>query len=386
LSDQRILALFGSTGSIGRQTLDVIGATGAFRISALAAGSNWELLAAQARVWRPDVIAIADKNAYPHLKAALFDFRGRIEAGDDAIAEVAANASYDIALNGLVGLSGLKPSFEIISRGIDLALANKESLVLAGDLINRIRAETSSRLLPVDSEHSAIFQSLFGEKTEFVRRIILTASGGPFYKLRPEEFAAVTPAQALNHPTWKMGAKVTIDSATLMNKGLEVIEAYHLFGLPLEKIEVRIHPVSIVHSIVQFVDGSFKAQLGRPDMRLPIQVALHYPERVPMPFLSDDDPALWPPLEFKEVPLDNFPCLGLAYRALAKGGTTPAVLNGADEAAVERFLSGQIGFRDIPEIIQHAIDAHAPQAADTIHRVLAANEEGRQFALSYQSS
>jgi len=385
MAADRRLALLGSTGSIGCQTFEVIEALGGYRLVVLSAHSQWELLARQAIQWKPEVVTIADENSYSSLKDALFGQFIKVMTGPDACREAVAELEYDIALNGLVGLSGLQPSYEVIRRGIDLALANKESLVLGGDYLNAIRAKTGSALLPVDSEHSAIFQCLFGEKSLDIHRLILTASGGPFRTWSHEQIAGVTPEQALKHPNWKMGAKVTIDSATLMNKGLEVIEAYHLFGLPIERIEVRIHPVSIVHSLVQFIDGSFKAQLGKPDMRLPIQVALNHPGRAGMPFLLQDDPTNWPALEFQTVDMEKFPCLRLAYEALVAGGTVPAVVNGADEAAVERFLKKEIRFTDIARIIASAIQSHTPRPADSIETLLSANDYGRQIALGYSA-
>ncbi len=352
-------------------------------MAVLSAHSNWQLLAEQAMLWKPEKVTIANTDTYGLLKDALASTSVKIEAGCEACSEAAKEIDYDIAINGLVGLSGLKPSYEVIRRGIDLALANKESLVLGGDLLNKLKEVTGSKLLPVDSEHSAIFQCLWGERIEDVRRLILTASGGPFLNWELDRIAQVTPEQALKHPNWKMGAKVTIDSATLMNKGLEVIEAYHLFGLSADKIEVRIHPVSIVHSLVQFRDGSFKAQLGKPDMKLPIQVALTHPGRETMPFLADDDPIDWPPLVFKSVEYSKYPCLGLAYRALEMGGTAPASLNGADEVAVERFLNREIGFLDISRIIQTALDKYIPSSADSLEAVLAADASGRLIASSF---
>lgn len=380
----RRLALFGSTGSIGRQTLEVLDSLAGFKVALLAARSNWELLVEQALAWRPELVTVADEAMYPNVRDALAGSGMQIAAGADAAAEAAAGQGFDIALNAFVGFSGLRLSFEVLQRGIDLALANKESLVLAGGLLNDVRHRTGSKLLPVDSEHSAIFQCLWGERSEDARRLILTASGGPFRTWPGEKIASATAAEALSHPTWKMGAKVTVDSATLMNKGLEVIEAFHLFGIPPERIEVRIHPVSIVHSLVQFSDGSFKAQLGSPDMRLPIQVALTHPGRRPSSFLAGDDPTVWPALEFLAVERERYPCLGLAYRSLAMGGTAPAVLNGADEVAVECFLAGEISFGDIPRIIENALDRHHPVAADSLEVVIAANAEGRRSAMDFK--
>ncbi len=383
MPEKKRLALFGSTGSIGRQTLEVVEALGNYEISLLSAHSNWELLAAQALRWKPVRATITDPNAYNSLKEALASTSIEVVAGEGACASAASELDYDLALNGLVGLSGLRPSYEVINRGKDLALANKESLVLGGDLLNSLRATTGSTILPVDSEHSAIFQCLWGERIEDVQRLILTASGGPFLNWDADRIARVTPEQALKHPNWKMGAKVTIDSATLMNKGLEVIEAYQLFGLDRDHIQVRIHPVSIVHSLVQFRDGSFKAQLGKPDMRLPIQVALTYPGREKMAFLSEDEPADWPSLEFMPVDFNKFPCLRLAYEALEMGGTATALLNGADEAAVTRFLNGEIEFLDIARIIESALADFQPSPATTLDLVMEADAIGRNTAAAF---
>jgi len=384
MADIKRLALFGSTGSIGRQTLDVVERSGKFEIVLLAARSNWQLLAEQALRWEPEIVVLADETHHESLCDALSDSEIRIEVGPDACAEAAREIDCDIALNALVGVSGLRPSYELLSRGIDLALANKESLVLAGDLLNQIRSKSGSALLPVDSEHSAIFQCLQGEAIEDVHRLILTASGGPFRNWSAERIAAATVEEALNHPTWKMGAKVTVDSASLMNKGLEVIEAYHLFGIQPDQIEVRVHPVSIVHSMIQFRDGSFKAQLGRPDMRLPIQYALNYPSRSFSDVLSDDDPALWPELSFSMIEKGRYPCLELAYRALQVGGTATAVVNGADEVAVERFLAREITFGEISRIISAALSSHRTVAAVDLATVIEADAEGRRFAANYK--
>ncbi len=379
----RRLAIFGSTGSIGTQSLQVIEAMGGYSISVLSAHSNWRFLAEQALKWCPVRVTLADSSGYTALKEALAGTNIEVVSGDEAAAQAAREIDYDIAINGLVGLSGLRPSYEVILRGIDLALANKESLVLGGDLLSGLQAKTGSKILPVDSEHSAIFQCLLGERIEDVRRLILTASGGPFRTWDHAQISNVTPVQALKHPNWQMGAKVTIDSATLMNKGLEVIEAHHLFGLPSSQIDVRIHQVSIVHSLVQFRDGSFKAQLGKPDMRLPIQVALTYPGRMVMPFLEDDDPSDWPPLQFAPVDLGKFPCLRLAYEALEIGGTAPAMLNGADEVAVSRFLNHEIGFLDIARIVEYAMNACAATPADSLEAVIAADAAGRSIATRF---
>jgi len=383
-SFDRRLALFGATGSIGRQALDVIERLGNYRIVVLTAGSKAEDLAELALKWRPERVALADESVYDHLRQALSGTGIRIDVGSEAAAEAAAEADYDLCLNGLVGVAGLLPSYHSLRRGIDLALANKESLVLAGELLGRISAETGACIQPIDSEHSAILQCLQGEKIEEVDRLILTASGGPFLQWSIERIKSATVAEALAHPTWKMGPKITIDSATLMNKGLEVIEAHHLFGIAPDKIDVRIHPVSIVHSMVEFVDGSFKAQSGSPDMRIPIQYALNYPMRRPYKPMQDD-PVDWPPLEFDKVDEDKFPCLRLAYRALETGGTAAAVLNGADEAAVERFLAGEIRFGDIFSMVKAALDAHGAEPVRDIETVLKADGWAREYVRELES-
>ncbi|MDP8228866.1 MAG: 1-deoxy-D-xylulose-5-phosphate reductoisomerase [Candidatus Electryoneaceae bacterium] len=372
------VALFGATGSIGRQTLDVMDRLDGYEIVVLSAGNHWEDLARLALKYSPELVTIANPDHYSDLKGALSGTGIRIEAGSDAAATAADEIDYDLCLNGLVGVAGLLPSYYALKRGIDLALANKESLVLAGDLLNRIAQKTNAQIIPVDSEHCAIHQCIKGEHCAEIKRLILTASGGPFRDWSIERILNASPDEALNHPTWKMGPKITIDSATLMNKGMEIIEAYHLFGLPVDRIIARIHPVSVVHSFVEFVDGFIKAQLGVPDMRLPIQYALTYPERVDLNVI-DDDPADWAPLEFFRVDTERYPCLELAYQALRDGGTATAVLNGADEMAVERFLNGEIGFGEIAVVIKEALDAHTPHPIDTVQQVIDADDWGRRF-------
>ena len=384
MKDQAIrrLALFGATGSIGQQTLDVIERCGGFKVVLLSAGSRAEELVEQALVYRPERVTLSDDGGYDLLKDELTGTGIRIDVGKEAAAEAAAEVEYDICLNGLVGVAGLLPSYHSLLRGIDLALANKESLVLAGEILNHVAQQTGANILPVDSEHSAIMQCLQGEDINKVARLILTASGGPFRDESIDFIRSATPEQALEHPTWKMGPKITIDSATLMNKGLEVIEAYHLFGVPPDKIEVRIHPVSIVHSLVEFVDGSFKAQMGTPDMRHPIQYALNYPERQPFHPIHDD-PVDWPALEFFKVDEEKYPCLKLAFSALESGGTAPAVLNGADEAAVKRFLAGEIRFGEISFLIEGALKAHLNTPAQDINEVLTADSWARKYVEEY---
>lgn len=378
------IALLGSTGSIGCQTLEVLDKFEGTSVALLSARSNWELLARQSFKWHPEVVTIEDETVYLQLKNALKGKHIKIEVGSEAASKACIECEFDACVNGLVGVAGLKPSYNVLSRGIDLALANKESLVLAGDLLNSIAFKYGASILPVDSEHSAIFQCLQGEKASEVKRLILTASGGPFRNYPLEKIRNVSPAEALNHPTWKMGRKITIDSATLVNKGFEVIEAYHLFGVTPDRIDVRIHPVSIVHSMVEFADGSIKAQLGNPDMRHPIQYALTYPDRLEVESFGGD-PSEWSPLEFFRVEEERFPCLSVAFKALEKGGTAPAALNGADEVAVRRFLDSEIAFGDIADCLAEVIETHNPVAADSLEKVLSADQSGREFAERFKS-
>ncbi len=374
------IAIFGATGSIGRQTLDVVDRLGGYDVALLSARSRWRELVESVEKYRPEYAVISDDRFYRNVKEALAGVECNILAGEDANAIAAQEADYDLCVNGLVGVSGLLPSCHSLLRGKESALANKESLVLAGDLLNEIARRNNTEIIPIDSEHSAIMQCLQGEKIEQVKRLILTASGGPFRTWALKDVKAATPEQALKHPTWKMGAKITVDSATLMNKGLEVIEAYHLFHIPPDKIDVRIHPTSIVHSMVEFSDGSFKAQLGKPDMRLPIQYALTYPDRMPME-IRKDDPVDWGALEFFHVDRERYPCLDLAFKALRMGGTAPAVLNGADESTVEAFLAGKIPFGKIAQTIESVLQKHSPNEIKSIEDVLEADAFGRGEAM-----
>jgi len=378
-SNKLKLALFGATGSIGHQAINVCRRLDQYQIEVLSAGSDWQSLADLALEHRPGWVTIASTDNALQLENALDGSKIKVIAGHEAAAEAAAEADFDLALNGMVGVSGLLPSYHTLLRGINLALANKESLVLAGDLLNSVAAESGAKIIAVDSEHCAIMQCLRGEDIKDVKRLILTASGGPFYGKKRDEIFNATVEQALAHPTWKMGRKISIDSATLMNKGPEVIEAYHLFGIPIEKVEVRVHPVSIVHSMVEFNDGTFKAQLGKPDMRAPIQYALTYPHHRPN-YVLDDDPIDWAPIEFFPVDHESFPCLGIAIKAIGIGGTAPAVLNGADEAVVASFLNGKIRFGDISEIIDETIMEHDSIEADSLAKVISADQWGRDRA------
>ena len=347
------LAILGSTGSIGRQTLEVAEQyPDLFEIYALTANNNWRLLVEQALKYRPDSVTIANPEHYLSVKEALAGEYIKVYTGEEAVAQAVENSRIDTVVAALVGYAGLEPTVRAIRAGKKIALANKETLVVAGETVMRLAAEHKTPVLPVDSEHSAIFQSLAGEPGG-VEKVILTASGGPFLHTPKEALENVTPEQALNHPNWNMGKKITIDSATLMNKGFEVIEAKWLFGLKTEQIEVVIHPSSVIHSMVQFRDGAIKAQLGTPDMKLPIQYALTFPERLPMiPRLK----LTGQKLEFSEPDTDRFPCLALAYEAMRKGGNAPCVVNAANEIAVEAFLNREIGFTDIPRTIEYCIN------------------------------
>ena len=373
------LAILGSTGSIGTSTLDVVAAhPRAFEVVALAAGRNVERLAEQVAAYRPALVAVADEAAARAL-AARIGSAARIVHGRDGLVEAARLAGVDLVVCGLVGAVGIEPTYAAVDAGHDIALANKEALVAAGAFVIARAIETGAAVLPVDSEHNALHQCLRGEDPKTIAAIWLTASGGPFRGWSREALAGATPEQALAHPTWRMGPKITIDSATLMNKGLEVIEARWLFGVGPDRIRVVVHPKSIVHSLVELVDGSWKAQLGAPDMRHPIQYALTYPERVAAPRPRFDLLAA-PPLTFEPVDTDRFPCLPLAYEALARGGAAPAVLNAANEVAVEAFLSGRAGFLDIPAVVRAVLDRHADAPCGALDDILAADRLARVAA------
>ena len=351
----RKVAVLGSTGSIGRNTLEVISQfPDRFKVVALAAGENVSLLLEQAQKFRPSLISCKNEFLAEKIKDQLPP-GVRLLWGKEGALAVATHPEADLVVSALVGAVGLLPTVYAIRAGKDIALANKETLVMAGPLVMAEAREKSVRLLPVDSEHSAIFQALKAGRKEEVKNLILTASGGPFRQHDKASLSRVTPQEALKHPNWQMGAKITIDSATLMNKGLEVIEACYLFEIPKEKIQVKIHPQSIVHSLVEFIDGSVIAQLGIPDMRIPIAYALSYPERLPLSLPPLDLVAV-SPLTFEEPDLERFPCLRLAYEALERGGTAPAVLNAANEVAVEAFLAGRLRFDQIPQLIQGVLE------------------------------
>lgn len=349
---KRRIALLGSTGSIGTQALDVMAAhAGDFSIEVLTAQNNAELLIAQAVQFRPKVVVIGNETMRDKVHSALSPLGTRVYAGEEALASVVESDSIDVVLTALVGYSGLLPTMRAIRAGKTIALANKETLVVAGELITQLARQHDVAILPVDSEHSAIFQCLVGEEQNPIEKIILTASGGPFRGKDRAYLAGVTKAQALKHPNWTMGAKITIDSATLMNKGLEVIEAKWLFDLTSEKIEVVVHPQSIIHSMVQFEDGSIKAQMGLPDMRLPIQYALGYPHRMKADFPRFDF-MQYPTLTFEKPDSGTFRNLAIAYDALDKGGNVPCVINAANEVAVAAFLNDEISFLEISDVIE----------------------------------
>jgi 1-deoxy-D-xylulose-5-phosphate reductoisomerase len=354
LNNKRICIL-GSTGSIGRQTLEVIESHPEFfEVEVLTAQNNAALLINQAKKFRPNAVVIANEDHYETVKQALKSEDIKVYAGENALSSVVQMDTIDIVLTALVGYSGLKPTIKAIEAGKTLALANKETLVVAGDLITKIAREKGVNILPVDSEHSAIFQCIVGEFHNKIEKIILTASGGPFRGKKKQDLVSVTRAQALKHPNWTMGAKVTVDSATLMNKGLEVIEAKWLFGLRPEQVEVVIHPQSIVHSLIQFEDSSIKAQLGLPDMRLPIQFALSYPLRLKNDFPRFDF-ANYPSLTFEKPDTETFRNLALAFTALERGGNMPCVLNAANEVAVAEFLKDRIGFLEMSDLVEQCL-------------------------------
>lgn len=349
------IALLGSTGSIGCQALEVIEANPAnFEVEVLTAQNNAEALIEQARKFKPNAVVIVNESKYTLVKDALASEPIKVFAGEQALSSVAQMDSIDMVLTALVGYAGLQPTIKAIEAGKTIALANKETLVVAGALITQLARTHRANILPVDSEHSAIFQCLTGEFNNRVEKIILTASGGPFRGKKKADLAGVTRAQALKHPNWTMGAKITIDSATLMNKGLEVIEARWLFGVSSRQIEVVIHPQSIIHSLVQFEDGSIKAQLGLPDMKLPIQFALSYPERLKNNFPRFDF-AQYPALTFEKPDTETFRNLALAFEALDRGGNMPCVLNAANEVAVAEFLNERLSFLGISEVVEQCL-------------------------------
>ncbi len=380
MARQRI-AVLGSTGSIGQQTLEILALhPDLFEAAVLTARSDWKTLADQARAVEPDSVVIADREFYAPLRDALADLPVKVWAGEDAVAAAAEAGNVDVVVNALVGYAGLVPTVRAVKAGKKVALANKESLVAGGELVMRLAAEHRVPIVPIDSEHSAILQCLSGEVSP-VSRIILTASGGALRDIPVENLADVTPSMALAHPNWKMGPKITVDSATLVNKGFEVVEARWLFGLSPEQIDVLVHPQSIVHSMVEFCDGALKAQLGTPDMRVPIAYALSYPARLPLPedfgrlSLADH-----PNLSFEAVDHERFPALALAREAMAAGGTALCTFNAANEVAVEAFLGGRIGFLDIVRTIAATLECTENIARPTLDDYVNCNSASRRVA------
>ena len=372
---KRVLIL-GATGSVGEQALDVIASSSELEVAGLSADRNWKRLCAQAAEAGAPLLALADPDAAASAAAEL-DGSVRVLAGDAGVRELVAASEPDLVLNAIVGVAGLGPSIAALSAGIDLALANKESLVVGGELVTTLAEATGARLLPVDSEHSALFQLLRAEEAAAIERLTLTASGGPFRGRR--ELAGVTPADALAHPTWEMGGRITVDCATLMNKGFEVIEAHHLFGIPYQRIEVVVHPQSIVHGLVELCDGAQLAHLGLPDMRVPISYALHYPARAETPAPRLDLAAVGD-LSFEPPDDETFRCLRLAREAGARGGTAPCVLNAADEVAVEAFLAKRLPFEAIPEVVAGALERIDPQPPADFEQLFECDREARALA------
>ncbi len=370
--------ILGSTGSIGVNTLNVIrNFSDRFNVSALTVNSNTGLLLEQINEFKPDVVVVKEKNAAKKVEHQL-PANCKLLVGIDGLINAAADVEYDIFVGAMVGYAGLAPTIEAIKRGKRIALANKETLVVAGEVVNNYCKECGAEIIPIDSEHSAIYQCLVGENIDEVEKLIITASGGPFLNKDKSFFENATVDEALNHPNWKMGNKITIDSATMMNKGLEVIEAHWLFGLSTEKIDVVVHPQSIIHSMVQFRDGSIKAQMGLPDMKLPIQYALTYPERLQNDFERTNIPAI-ATLNFYEPDFEKFECLKLAFDVLEAGGTAPCVLNAANEIAVEKFLNREIKFSRIPVLIEKAIEKIGNHQTLNLDTIFECDTETRNF-------
>jgi len=379
----RRLTILGSTGSIGCTALDIVrhlrGRSGEVKVEGLSAHGNISRLIEQVREFRPAAVAVTTSEGAGALRAGVEGWRGRVLVGSSGVSALAAETDADVVLVSVVGAAGLAPTLAALEARKDVALATKETLVAGGSLVTAAVNRAGAHLLPVDSEHSAIFQCLNDRAPGEVARLWLTASGGPFLRLSADELGDVTPAEALRHPTWSMGPKVTIDSATLMNKGLEIIEAHWLFGVPAEAIEVVVHPQSVVHSLVEFVDGSFLAHLGATDMRLPVQYALTYPRRLPSPVTRLDIRTV-ASLSFEPPDPLRFPCLAYAREALHLGGTAPAALNAANEVAVRLFLEGRIRFLDIARLVRQVLDRHRPVPAASLDDILAADREARDQA------
>ena len=373
----KCVSILGSTGSIGRQSLDIISRLPEIKVAALTAGTSAERMAEQCRQFRPELAVMATEAAAKELSKRISDLPIRVEWGEQGLLDAASMPSANCVITAVVGMVGLKPTLAAIRAGKRIGLANKETLVCAGELVMAEAEKYHAEIIPVDSEHSAIFQCLMGcgDKRE-VKRLILTCSGGPFFGKSREELKTVTQADALKHPNWKMGAKITIDCATLMNKGLEVIEAMRLYRMPLEQVDVVIHRQSVVHSMVEFTDGAVMAQLGTPDMRLPIQLALTYPERIPCQ-VEPLDLLTCGPLTFSKPDMENFPCLALAYACAKKGGTACPAMNGANEEAVAMFLRNEIGFYDIYNLVSQAVKAVPFLQNPTLEEILEADRQAR---------
>lgn len=378
----KTIIILGSTGSIGTNTLDIVHRyPDEFRVVGLTAGNNIEKLEEQIRAFAPRVVAVSQEPAAATLRQRCAGLPVEILSGESGIAQVASLTEAELVISAIVGAAGLVPTLTAIRSGKHIALANKEPMVMAGKLMQEEAHKHGVRIFPVDSEHSAIFQSLEGHRLEDVRRLILTASGGALWTMAKDELPHVTPERALKHPNWKMGSKITIDSATLMNKGLEVVEARWLFDIPESRIEVMVHRESIIHSLVEYEDRSMIAQLGLPDMRTPISYAMRYPERLPLDLPSLDLTEIGT-LSFCKPDHDRFPCLNLGYESLRTGGTMPATMNAANEIAVDAFLNGGIRFTEIADVIRHTMDAHVPKTVATLEDALEADRWAREKAES----
>jgi 1-deoxy-D-xylulose-5-phosphate reductoisomerase len=373
----RRLLLLGSTGSIGTQALDIVARSDDLELVGLSAERSWEMLVEQAQAHGVERIALADPDAGARASEAWT--AGEVLTGAEGLVRLVLESDADLVLNALVGSAGLGPTVATLGEGIDLALANKESLVVGGELVTQLAEATGAQIIPVDSEHSALHQLIAGERAGTIDKLVLTASGGPFRGRTRDQLEGVTVEQALDHPTWAMGGKITIDCATLMNKGLELIEAHHLFGTPYDRIDVVVHPQSIVHSYVLLCDGAALAHLGHPDMRVPISYALHYPERVDVPVRALDLAEVGA-LTFEPVDVDAFPCLRLAREAAAAGGTAPCVLNAANEVAVHAFLQGRMGFLGVPAVIEAALERIPPGPVRAFESLYEADREARAVA------
>ncbi len=382
---KRGIAILGSTGSIGKSSLDVISSMNEhgedYYVTYLVTNKNVDLLYQQVKKYNPVGVVIIDEQRAAQFQSYLNGEKLKVFSGEKGLAEVMSRGEFDVLISSLVGFAGLRPTLEALRAGKTVALANKETMVVAGEIVNETARKYDANLVPVDSEHSAILQCFTGEDKESIAKLILTASGGPFLNRSKEDLEHVTVEEALNHPNWKMGNKITIDSATLMNKGLEVIEAHYLFDLPPDRIEIVVHPQSIIHSMVEFVDGSIKAQLGMPDMKIPIQYALTYPERIRSRYQRIDFGKV-SHLTFMKPDVDKFPLINLAYAALAAGGTATAVLNAANEAAVDLFLRRKIGFTHISEIVAQALESIPPKRLPDIEEIFEADRQARQFVYS----